>query len=94
MPSLTTSTEKAKCLFYRNNSRCGRVARHEVTFSDRAIAPRGTLCHRVVCDGCLKMLQADPERYAGLKVEQTSRKGFRVHTSQLGPTSREYTAIE
>jgi len=93
-PSLITSTQKAKCLKYRNGKRCGRVAHYEVIVLDRAIGQGGSSTHLVVCDNCLDTLRADRTRYAKLTITQAAPHGFRVRSERtFGPVSREYVAV-
>ena len=81
-----TKTKRAKCLHYRNNKRCGRVAKHEVSFTDN-----GRNHHQSVCDECLDNIQ---KNCSNVYVNQSNKKGFRVVVVGFGYTSRTYKAIE
>jgi len=82
--SHTTKTKKAKCLNYRAGKRCGRVARHEVSYRD-GIGQH----HLAVCDECLAVLQ---EKHS-VSVGESSRKGLIVIPG-LFHAYREYRSIE
>jgi hypothetical protein len=79
--SHTSGSGKAKCLNYRGGKRCGRVAKHEISFGSR---------HLVVCVSCLEALQSEHT----VTVQQSSKKGFTVSSSLFGPATRTYKEIQ
>jgi hypothetical protein len=83
--SHTTKSGKAKCLHYRNGKRCGRVARHEVEYTERYFRK-----HQPVCDECLEAIHDE----CSITILQTSHNGFTVSESgAMGWQTRIYTAI-
>jgi len=80
--SHTTTTQKAKCLHYRNGSRCGRMGKVLVSYQDRQGYHRSP-----VCQECAGIIEAQ-----GGRVLETSSKGYHVIPGQFTNT-REYRRI-
>ena len=80
--SHTTTTQKAKCLHYRNGSRCGRVSKVLVSYQDRQGYHRSP-----VCQECADIIKAQ-----GGEIIEESTKGYHVITGSFVAT-REYRRI-
>jgi len=80
-----TQTKKARCLHFHAGKRCGRVAKHEVSYLN------GRRHHQSVCDRCLADIEA---RAQNVSIAQSNKKGFRIVSGGLsGAVSRNYIAI-
>lgn len=88
-PSLTTKQRKAKCLEYRNGSRCGRVARHLVTFHTMSENRKLSFLRLPVCNECKDRIVKN-----GGNLNESSPKGFLVRIVGIGwGQTREYKGI-
>ena len=73
--SLTTKRRKAKCLAYRNDKRCGRVATFVVKYTDH----QGRH-HQSVCSECKEQIVAEH----GGTVIQENATGFMASPVRAG----------